>query len=324
LYRGARKEAQKALQMKFQAVADRRLTELAADGELQSAAGAALARALQRDEEYSAAVKPLLEGARRGPAKLVERSPERLRGPLSRETALGLLSGSGIRDVGADPRFPMTMTMAKDTHVQVFVAPYQDAWSTSDGGGLSHQQQRVWADKNSGEFGFLYTIGKEGGFVSSGAGVEVLFMRQQPGSPPGMGSPGMVQVRTYTTYDYLWRDVSYLGTAHQHAGFGVFVWSVDIGGGAPKIDLDWERWSWQDSTSWFDNDPNPSFPDVDYGTALQYDDMAPYFPIQPRRMYGAWIWCFENGDAHGADAASAAFAQAKIEATAKFVVVGQH
>jgi hypothetical protein len=45
--------------------------------------------------------------------------------------------------------------------------------------------------------------------------------------------------------------------------------------------------------------------------------------MEPGRMYIAWVWCFAEGDAHGADATSAGFAQAQIDANVNMIVVGQ-
>ena len=80
---------------------------------------------------------------------------------------------------------------------------------------------------------------------------------------------------------------------------------------------------WSDGTSWYEGHGNPSLPGRDFDTALQFGNEAPYFPIQPGRIYGGWIWCFADGDAQGADVTSAAYAQALIDATAKLIVVGQ-
>ncbi len=320
LYRGVQKDAQNLLQEKFQAIVERHKATDASLGKAAAAAGAALRRVLGRDAEYAAAIKPLVSAANKELLKL-ERAEARLGRPLSREVALGLLSGSGIRDLGGSIGGTVAMTMAKDTRVDVRVPPYNDAWTHAGGG--RHQQQQVWADKNDGNFGFLYTIGQEGGSVSCGAGVEALFMRDHPGFPPGQGPAGLAQVRTYTPYEYAWRDKSYLGTAHQHAGFGVLVWSAPLGGGPSRTDLDHEYWTWSDGTSWFEEHTNPSFSGRDFDTALQFGNEAPYFPIEPGRIYGAWIWCFAGGDAHGADLTSAGFAQALIDATAKLIVIGQ-
>jgi len=70
-------------------------------------------------------------------------------------------------------------------------------------------------------------------------------------------------------------------------------------------------------------DHNSGFSGRDTDTALNFNNQAPYFPIEPGRIYGAWIWCFGGGDSSGADLVSAAYAQALIDATARFVVIGQ-
>jgi len=319
-YRALQKDARQLLQAKFQALDKRRRAADTSLGKAAASATAALGRVLGRDQEYVAAIRHLIKTSSTGLLKL-EQAEGKLGRPLSREAALGMLSGSGIRNLGGSIGGIVGLTMAKDTKIDVFVPPYNDAWTSTDGG--RHQQEQVWADKSNGRFGFLYTIGQEGGAVWCGAGVEVLFMRQSPGSPPGQGSAGLAQVRTYTPYQYVWQDKSYLGTAHQHAGFGVFVWSAPINGGPSRTDLDHEYWTWSDGTSWYEGHGNPSLPGRDFDTALQFGNEAPYFPIQPGRIYGGWIWCFADGDAQGADVTSAAFAQALIDATAKLIVVGQ-
>lgn len=319
LGRAMQKGARLRLQEKFDSIVERRRASGASIAAATEAASVALRRVFAEDKKFVAAIKPLIAASLTELPK-IERTKARLGRPLSRESALGLLSGSGIRDLGGSSG-GIGMTMAKDTKVDVRVPPYNDAWTNASGG--RHQQQIVWADKDKGDFGFLYTIGKEGGSLTCGAGVEVLFMRDSPGFPPGQGPAGFAQVRTYTPYDYIWRDKSYLGPAHQHAGFGVLVWSAPIAGGPSRTDLDHEYWVWSDGTSWYEEHNNGSFPGRDSEIALQFGNEAPYFPIEPGRIYGAWIWCFADGDAHGADLTSAGFAQALIQATPKLIVIGQ-
>ncbi|WP_168794670.1 hypothetical protein [Paraburkholderia aromaticivorans] len=319
LGRTTQKSARLLLQEKFNSIVERRRASGANLAAATEAANVALRRVLAQDKEFAAAIKPLVTASRTGLLK-IERTEPRLGRPLSRESALGLLSGSGIRGLGGTSG-SIVMTMAKDTRIDVRGVPYNDAWTNAGGG--AHQQQTVWADKNTGQFGFLYTIGKEGGALTCGAGVEVLFMRDVPGFPPGQGPAGLAQVRAYTPYNYVWHDKSYLGTAHQHAGFGVLVWSAPIDGGPSRTDLDHEYWVWSDGTSWYEEHNNASFPGQDWELALQYGNEAPYFSIEPGRLYGAWIWCFAQSDAHGADLTSAAYAQALIDATATFIVIGQ-
>ncbi|MGF6879160.1 hypothetical protein [Paraburkholderia sp. MM5477-R1] len=319
LGRRTQKGARLFLQEKFNSIIERRRADRANLAAATKAASAALQRVLAHDEEFAASIKPIVAASRKELLK-IERTEGKLGRPLSRETALGLLSGSGIRGLGGSPG-GIVMTMAKDIKIDVRVAPYNDVWTNTSGG--AHQQQSVWADKNNGNFGFLYTVGKEGGSLTCGAGVEVLFMRDSPGFPPGQGPAGFAQVRAYTPYNYIWHDKSYLGTAHQHAGFGVLVWSAPIDGGPSRTDLDHEYWVWNDGTSWYEEHNNASFPGQDSDIALQYGNEAPYFSIEPGRIYGAWVWCFADCDAHGADLTSAAYGQALIDATAKFIVVGQ-
>lgn len=321
LQRVVQKDARLLLHDHFQSLAGQRT---AVDAGVRAGAGiahAALGRLLERDEEYRAAIQPLVAASRTALTDLDDTQERALGRPLSRELALGLLSSSGIRDLGGAPGSIMTMTMSKDTRVDVRVAPYNDAWSSTAGG--RHQQQKAWANKADGRFGMVYTIGGEGGEAWCGAGVQVLFMRNHPGSPPGQGPVGLAQVRTHAPYEYAWHDASYLGTAHQHAGFGVLVWSAPLAGGPSRTDLNHQYWTWHDGTSWYMDHHNPSFTGRDTDTALDYGNEAPYFLIEPGRIYGAWVWAFANGDTSGADFFSAAYAQALIDATARFIVIGQ-
>jgi hypothetical protein len=320
LYRPLQRDARTLLTTKFHALAERRRAASEGLSKATTVATAALGRLLAQDDSFAKAMGPLIAASRQDLPELAPPS-RKLGRPLSREDTLGLLSGSGIRTLDDVSQGQMTMTMAKDVNVDVRVAPFDDAWTDTSGG--RHQQQQVWADKATGRFGFLYTIGQEGGNVSCGAGMEVLFARRAAGYPPGAGPPGLVQVRTYTPYSYAWRDRSYLGTAHQHAGFGVLVWSAPLAGGPSRTDLDHEYWTWNDGTSWYDEHDNPGFPNADSDSALQYGNEAPYIPIEPGRLYGAWIWCFAQGDAHGADLTSAAYGQAMIDALAQLIVIGQ-
>jgi len=314
------KDARGLLRGKFGALADRHRAAASAVNKAATATSIALRRLLGRDKEYEAAIKSFVAGSSKEMLQL-ERPKALRRETLSREMALGVLSGSGIRDfggsiggvVGAGGGMRITMTMAKDTQVDVRTPPYDDAWTDTQGG--PHHQQQVWATKTDGRFGFLYTIGQEGGSVSCGAGVLILFQQQ--------GSAGQAQIRPYTPYNYVWRNVSYLGTAHQHAGFGVLVWSRPVNGGQPRTDLDHEYWTWNDGTSWYEHHGNLNAPSFDFDRALQFGNQAPYFGIEPGRLYGAWIWCFGVGDAHGADFTSAGYAQAAIDATARWIVIGQ-
>ncbi|MGE0228904.1 MAG: hypothetical protein AB7I38_14300 [Dehalococcoidia bacterium] len=320
LERTLRKEARGRLAEHFRALARDRLALTASVRDGAAIAQASLGRLLQRDEEYRAGIAPIIARSREALADLEQRQ-QLVAAPVTRETALNLLAGGGIHGLDQRPGSFMALTMGKDTRADVRVPPYNDAWTHLEGG--RHQQQRAWARRSDGGFGFVYTIGDEGGAAWSGAGVEVLFMRDHPGSPPGHGPAGLAQVRTHTPYEYTWRNVSYLGTAHQHAGFGVFVWSAPLDGGPSRVEQDHRYWMWSDGTSWYQEHHNPGVPGRDADTALNFQHQAPYFGIEPGRVYGAWIWCFGGGDSSGADIVSAAYAQALVDATARFVVIGQ-
>lgn len=130
-----------------------------------AAAQAAFRRLLERDEEFEAQMRPLIARARDALVDLdVDGRAEHL-SAVSREVALGLLSGSGIRELGDSLGGVMTLTMAKDTRADVRVPPYNDAWTHAEGG--RHQQQQVWANRQSGHFGFAlhHRTGRRRGMV---------------------------------------------------------------------------------------------------------------------------------------------------------------
>ena len=189
----------------------------------------------------------------------------------------------------------VAIATTKDTKVSIFTPPYADQWTHSEG---RHQQMIASADKGSGFLRVVYTIGKEGGSTYLGAGVAVLFMREVAGHPPGHGPAGVAQIRTDTPYLNRWRDVSYLGTARQHGGFGVLVGSWSTSGGPGRIDQDHQRWTWSDGTDWYKTHSNPNWSGFNAESALRFGDQAPYFTIEPGRMYVGWVWCFVEADAH--------------------------
>jgi hypothetical protein len=322
IYRAAREDVHGALAEKFEQHAARSRRARATQRRAESTAHGALGRLLREDRRYATSIERIVQGSDRPLARLRPAGEDRA-GGLSKEHALELVSGTGIQGITADQLSAVAFALRKDTSVDIYTAPYADSWTTTSGGALQHQQMDAWADKSNGRFGFLYTIGKEGGGIYCGAAVWVRFMRKAPGVPPGWGTTGLAQVRTRTRYRYAWNDLSYLATAHQHAGFGVFVVSWDLNGGSNRVDQDHEYWTWSDGTSWYDHHHNPSWSGFDSDLALSFQDQAPYFTIEPGRMYAAAIWCFGEGDASGASIVDASYAQAVVDATADFVVVGQ-
>jgi hypothetical protein len=319
LYSSLRETAQAELTEHLRRLSDERRSLRVADDAVEEFTRAAFLRVLARDEEYGTAIGPLLENAA-GRLSTLARTEVSTRG-VPDNIAGDLVGGSTVRDITADIHL---VVPGEDNNLQVFTPPFADAW-TSLLESQPHKQAEVHADKSSGDFGAVYTIEKEGGSIFCGAGVMVLFMRSHPGSPPGQGPRGWAQVRTYTPFNYRWQDVSYLGPAHQHGGFGVLVWSVPLDGGPSRIDQDHHptSWLWDDGTSWFQSHSNNSFPDYDDDMALIVNDQPPYFPIEPARLYGAWIWCLLEGDAHGEDFTSAGYAQAQIDATTNLIFVAQ-
>lgn len=210
-------------------------------------------------------------------------------------------------------------------HLDVFGPPYVDSWTSSEVGGAPPERRNTWARAGTGEIGFDYRIWPKAGSISCGAAVWVNFMRQAPGSPPGQGAPGMVQIRTYTPYEYMWHNQSGMAAAHSEAGFGVYVLSWNLSGGDRVVEQDHEYTAWNDTTDWNWNKGNTSFSSSDWDHALYLTQMAPYFPIRPGRLYWAAIWCFGAGSASGQlTEYRASLTESRIAATVRFVVVDQY
>lgn len=224
-----------------------------------------------------------------------------------------------VRPLTEDP-FVMGIFPLEET-LDVFGLPYAAHATSLEGG--PHFQHHATANKASGNFGFLHQINQEGGQSHAAAALWVHFMRRSPGSPPGQGTPGLAQVRPYVPYMYLWINKSYIATAHNLAGFGVFVTSRDLNGGDERTEQNHQYWIFSDGTSWFEEHTNPAFPDFDHDHALSFDNAAPHFMILPNRLYSAAVWCFGSCDANGTKADGASFAAAQIAARMPFVVVAQ-
>jgi hypothetical protein len=319
LYSNIRAEAQQHMTDHLQRQVAEHRQQTKSIREAETFAADTCARLLSSDTDYANRVGIHLSAALDRLADL--KTSHRALPGLSRETILGLTNGCTMRDLQVELGPVVAISTAKDTQMDVFTPPFRDSWTDAEGG--HHQQAAAVANKTSGALQLAYTIGKEGGSAYLAAGVSVAFMRKVAGHPPGKGPAGAAQVRTHTPYDYRWHDVSYLGTAHQHAGFGVTVWSWDIKGGPSRMDQNHTYWRWQDGTSWYNEHNNANWSGFNSDTALNFADQPPYFPIEPDRMYVAWIWCFADADAHGADAASAGFAQGQILAKVNTIVVGQ-
>jgi hypothetical protein len=224
-----------------------------------------------------------------------------------------------VRPMTDDPF--LTRIFPLEETLDVFGLPYAAHSSSLEGG--PHFQHHVTADKTSGRFGFLHQINEEGGESYAAAALWIHFMRRTPGSPPGQGSPGLAQIRPYIPYSYLWIDKSYIATAHNIGGFGIFVTSRDLSGGDERTDQNHRYWIFSDGTSWFEEHANPAFPGFDQDHALSFNDAAPHFSILPNRLYSAAVWCFGLCDANGTGADGASFAAAQIDARMPFVVVAQ-
>lgn len=202
---------------------------------------------------------------------------------------------------------PPGFVPAEDTHLQIFSAPYVDQWKAGEG----------YADRVTGTFGFEQFAG--GGESANGSGaVWVQFV-------PSAGVR-FVQVRPYVPYLYQWFDASFHGyVAHNRGGFGILVLSFDSAGGDRKTEQDFRYEAWNDGTAWYETHGNPAwrsdqFWDDDH--AYLWGNSAPYFPVDPNRIYLAAVWCFGHCDADSG-LFGGALSQGNIEAKAVIVVIGE-
>jgi hypothetical protein len=274
---------------------------------------------LESNADYRAGMarlwKETAEEVRRADAKERVTAPagDRHLAALEDRAVLHTMGGGGSFS-GASPQ----------NHLDVFGPPYADNWSHAELKGAPHARRNVWANAGTGEIGFDYRIFPEAGSIYCGAAVWVNFMRRAPGSPPGQGAPGAVQVRAYTPYEYRWHDQSGMEAAHSDAGFGVYVLSWNLSGGDRVVEQDYSYPAWNNTTDWNWNQGNSSFPDTDSDYALYPPQMAPYFPIRPGRFYSAAIWCFGSGSAAGQLTDSrASLTESRLAANVRFVVVDQ-
>jgi len=207
-----------------------------------------------------------------------------------------------------------------EEQIDVFGLPYASQSSETRNG--PHQTQIAAASAAAGTFGFAHNIGNEGGSSYCASALWVHFMRQSPGHPPGQGNPGLAQVRPYVPFNYRWADRSYIATAHNRGAFGVFVTSQDLSGGNSQIEQNHQYWIFDDGTGWFEQHNNPAWFDADSDHALSFGNVAPWFFIQPGRIYSAAVWCWGECDANGLGA-TASFAAAAVSARMPFLVVAQ-
>jgi hypothetical protein len=302
--------AVRAWEGELAAVVQRREAVRRATAEYQVPGMSPILRGLTADERYRSGLEKFSRG------------PEALKLPSGPGSGLGsvMVQDNGLFTLSGD-RLIIDLIVAVEETIDVFGPPYAGQGTEVQGG--PHQQQSAVADRTTGAFTILHTIGHEGGSSYAAAAIWLHFMRKSPGSPPGQGNPGFAQVRPYVPYRYAWRNQSYVAPAHGHAGFGVFVSSDDLAGGDRRTEQNHQYWIYSDGTSWYDNHANPAVPSFDHDHALSFGNQAPWFLIQPGRIYNVAVWSFGECDAHGATIEQASFAQAAIIARMPFVVVAQ-
>jgi hypothetical protein len=232
--------------------------------------------------------------------------PQAAESPTARALTMWPFRGIG------DSQLRIAHDIPEDSLLQILVPPYADKWTSAQPSGNAEAYAN--ADEHTGNFGFL--DGAAGGSAQCAAGVWVQFIPDGP-------LPRLVEVRAYTPYNYQWDDRSSMGySANNSAGFGIYILSWDMQGSGRRLEQDFRYTIWSDGTGWWDEHHNPSWDDVDGGTAYLYGNEAPYFEAQPGRIYRACIWCFGACDA-GSGFFGNAVSASDINAQARLVVIGE-
>jgi hypothetical protein len=308
VFRRVMPEANETLRQTFRRTVERQTERWAREAEYTKLGTEALLDVLAKDERHRTGLELFQRDAERT-MTLTERHEHE----HGHETESGRFA---LRPWLLDPldnAADIVASAGPDKKLDVFGPPYAQQWSDQHGD-RPHQQQMILLNANTGRFGFVHTIGKEGGNIFSGAAHWIQFMP----------TPGMTQaeVRPYCPFNYAWHDKSYIATAHNHGGFGILVLSFDLSGGDRATEQDFRYELWGDGTSWYQDHANPSFPAHDDDNAYLWGHEAPYFNLRQNRIYMAAIWCWGNCDANGASLTEASYAQALIDARIPFVVVG--
>ena len=205
--------------------------------------------------------------------------------------------------------------------LDIFGPPYAGQGAERLGG--PHHLHEASADRQQGKLEFAHTIGLEGGSSFVSAALWSQFMRRSPGFPPGQGNLGIAQVRPFLPFTNRWETKSIFATAHNKAGWGVFVSSEDLNGGDEQVEQNHQYWFFADATAWIEHHSNPGAPNPYEDHALSFQNQAPWFLIRPGRIYNMAVWCFGECDANGRDFEGESFAAAAVKGKMHFCVVAQ-
>lgn len=233
--------------------------------------------------------------------------PETLRQALSTMSDSPAATAATVRPFS--PLDKKGLIVPEDIRLQLFAPPY-----TASGVGKSNSGNGD-VQANADRDGNLYVLEQNaGGSAYARAGIWVQFTPDP--------SSAFVQVRPLVSYQYEWVDSSSLGyTAHNHGGFGVFVWSSDHKltplGGPNGWPPGYSYSVWSDGTGWWD-----THSDSGSGYAFVYGHEPPYFPVETSRTYQAYIYCWANCDSSNGFFGHAN-ADAQISAMVRLVVIGE-
>lgn len=288
------REAKETLDLSFKAFADRSLARTQRSEIQNEFASALISLVVDAGKMQKPHLGPTPEEAltalrgrkRRTPSRQMHHSPE-----------MRALATRPFRTIDAGG-----VHIAEDSQLQLFFPPFVDQWAAGYGSG-DFTFAGPSADARTGEFGF-WQAAAGGSSVWSGAGVWVQFIPDRP----------LIQIRSVAPYHFEWFDHSKDGyTAHNDAGFGIYVLSWNMRGADMRLEQDYRYSVWSDGTGWWE-----THSDSGDDTAYVYTHNPPYFEAEPDRIYRACIWCFGS-----CDAGRLAVAEGDISAYTDFIVIGE-
>lgn len=258
----------------------------------------------------------------RAAARLLREDADFLRGhELFVEVAKSALTATPPRDVPdtvRDLRFPLGRARAgvlasrfPDWHFSILGPPYLNEWVAMTGD-QSHEQQTADAFDATGIFRFITNIGDEGGSAATHVGVLAGYVPT--------GRYRSMQLLPTIPFQYIYRDISYAGTAHNDAGFGILVHSWDPASGRNTTESDTSYSIWSDGTSWAEDHSNPSYSSWDTAQAFS-DGLATPISVKPNVIYSFAFYCWGSCDADGKSIWGSSYAMQAINATLQSVAV---
>jgi hypothetical protein len=190
--------------------------------------------------------------------------------------------------------------------------PYLNSWVATTGD-PSHEMQTAEAFDTTGVFRFITNIGDEGGSAATHAGILASYVPS--------GKHPTVQLTPTIPYQYIYRDISYAGTAHNDAGFGLLVHSWDPATGRNTNESDTSYSIWSDGTSWADDHSNPSYSNWDTALAFSAGQEPLPIPVKPNMVYTFAFYCWGSCDADGKSYWGSSYAMQAIDATLQSIEV---